>query len=482
MVVNRAFLDALVAALLEYGYRVLGPVFQNGSIVIDDLTSTADMPVGWTDEQSPGNYRLCHSADGQLFGWTVSPASPKALLFPPRVTVWQRGAGRDDFSVPFAQPVAITGATKSAISTVSKPQSTGSTGKVLSDTELTFSASGTTHFNPRSNRDDRHLLALVGIRPCEAAALEINDAVFMKGSFPDPFYCERRSDMFLLVAECASSNASCFCDSMGAGPGIDSGFDLAVTEMLDEDGEYSYFLRIGSQRGEELFTVAVEQASSIGVGTDPSIEPSTGMDRGEGDGKDIPTFVELSDLSNSVSQSTSMQRASCSLNYSLEEVLAKRDAQLQHAKELQVGMHPRVAELLRRNLDHPIFTDIAGRCLACGNCTSVCPTCFCSDVVDKNDMHGAISRERSWSSCFNAAHSELHGQPVRHSVASRYRQWLTHKFSNWYDQFGTSGCVGCGRCITWCPVGIDVRQEVAGIASDADMKGDMQSTGSHGPS
>jgi ferredoxin len=90
-----------------------------------------------------------------------------------------------------------------------------------------------------------------------------------------------------------------------------------------------------------------------------------------------------------------------------------------------------------------------------------CPTCFCSSVEDTSDLTGEhAERWQKWDSCFNPDFSYIHGGEVRKTTASRYRQWMTHKLSTWFDQFGTSGCVGCGRCITWCPVGIDLTEEV----------------------
>jgi ferredoxin len=125
-----------------------------------------------------------------------------------------------------------------------------------------------------------------------------------------------------------------------------------------------------------------------------------------------------------------------------------------------------VAELLARNLTHPRWSEVADRCLTCGNCTMVCPTCFCTTVDEDLDLTGASAgRTRHWASCFGLDFSYMHGGSVRTSPESRYRQWMTHKLSTWYDQFDSSGCVGCGRCITWCPVGIDITEEVRAIAA-----------------
>ena len=123
-----------------------------------------------------------------------------------------------------------------------------------------------------------------------------------------------------------------------------------------------------------------------------------------------------------------------------------------------------IRDLLMWNLEHPRWDEVASRCLSCTNCTLVCPTCFCSSVQEVADLSGDhVDRERQWASCFSLDHARMHGHSVRSSTASRYRQWLTHKFASWIDQFGTSGCTGCGRCITWCPVGIDLTEEVAAI-------------------
>ncbi len=132
-----------------------------------------------------------------------------------------------------------------------------------------------------------------------------------------------------------------------------------------------------------------------------------------------------------------------------------------------------IRDLLYRNSEHPRWDEVADRCLTCGNCTMVCPTCFCASVDDVTDLAGEeASRERRWESCFTLEHSYVHGGSVRRSGKARYRQWMTHKLASWIDQFGTSGCVGCGRCITWCPVAIDITEEAAAIrATDLGADG-----------
>ena len=114
--------------------------------------------------------------------------------------------------------------------------------------------------------------------------------------------------------------------------------------------------------------------------------------------------------------------------------------------------------------EHPRWDDVAARCLACGNCTMVCPTCFCHTVEEVPDLtHTSSAHSRLWDSCFTQEHGYIHGKNIRPAIKDRYRMWLTHKLASWIDQFGTSGCVGCGRCITWCPVGIDLTEELPAL-------------------
>ncbi|MSU91764.1 hypothetical protein GE300_19490 [Rhodobacteraceae bacterium 2CG4] len=156
-----------------------------------------------------------------------------------------------------------------------------------------------------------------------------------------------------------------------------------------------------------------------------------------------------------------------------ERHLQAAEAATKAAAESQTRrMVDNIPDLLRENPDHPHWDVVADRCLSCANCTLACPTCFCSDVEDVNDLTGDhTERWRTWDSCFTADFSYVHGGSVRRSTKSRYRQWLTHKLSTWHDQFGSSGCVGCGRCIAWCPVGIDITAEAAAFAAGPQQSG-----------
>jgi ferredoxin len=255
-------------------------------------------------------------------------------------------------------------------------------------------------------------LAIIGARPCEVSAISVLDEVLMNAEHADTSYSAHREDLFVVVAECTSPGGTCFCTSMDTGPAAGSGFDLALVE-LDDAGGHRFVVRVGTARGGEVLT---------------------GM-----------TLARATDA----------------------DITARADAI--EASEGRMQRHLRtegLAALLARSMQSPRWDQLAERCLSCANCTLVCPTCFCSDFRDTTDVTGAIERTRTWSSCFDLDHSYLHGGPVRASSSSRYRQWMSHKLSTWSDQFNTSGCVGCGRCITWCPVGIDITEEAAAFQSD----------------
>ena len=365
-VIGPEALDALIHALRRRGYTVVGPTVQSQAIVLRELQAARDLPTGWTDEQDGGTYRLTRRGDDALFAYNAGPDSWKNLLFPPTLQLWAARAG--------------------------------------SDGRVQLEAGGPP---PR--------YAFLGVRSCDLHAVAIQDRILVRDRFVDRDYEARRRDAFIVAVNCAKAGGTCFCVSMGTGPKAESGFDLALTELLD-GGEHRFLGEVGSERGAEVLAELQHRESE---------EPD---ERAAAD---------------------TLERTAASMGRTLDTTGIK--------------------ELLYENAEHPRWDDVASRCLSCGNCTLVCPTCFCSSVTDVTDLAGGKARRtRTWDSCFTLDHSYIHGGSVRESGRARYRQWLTHKLASWIDQFGSSGCVGCGRCITWCPVAIDITEEVAAIrASDA---------------
>ncbi len=350
-------LDQLIRTLADNGYQVVGPTIDQEAIVYGDIASADDLPVGWTDIQEPGTYRLQRRDDEACFGYVVGPHSWKKYLYPPLTLV--ASADRTEAGWQLSVP-----------------------------------------------ETEQRRYALLGVRACELAAIRIQDKVFLGGPFVDPTYQRRRSAAFIVAVNCTQAAATCFCTSMNTGPRCSTGFDMALTEIAD-----GFLLEIGSDAGG---AVAARLTT------------------------DAATSEQLS-LGDSARQ------------HAVNQITKQMDT-------------TEIRDLLMNNLRHPQWEDVAKRCLSCTNCTMVCPTCFCSTVNEVPDLAGDhIDRERSWDSCFNIDFSYMNGSPARNSIQSRYRQWMTHKLATWHDQFGSSGCVGCGRCITWCPVGIDLTQEVAAI-------------------
>jgi ferredoxin len=264
-------------------------------------------------------------------------------------------------------------------------------------------------------------LAVIGIRSCDLHALAIQDKVFLGGPYVDPGYQARRATLFLVAINCRRASATCFCHSMDTGPEVKGVFDLALTELNDK-----FVVEVGSGRGADVVS-RVEWT----VCTQQEVEEA----------KAIPK---------------ALRERMCE-----REHTQPADANAPRERFLDTS---NIHDLLMTNLEHPRWSQVAERCLACGNCTLVCPTCFCASVEEVSDLSGEhVRRERAWDSCFTAEHSHMTMGSVRKTTYSRYRQWLTHKLATWIDQFGTSGCVGCGRCITWCPVAIDLTEEVAAI-------------------
>lgn len=261
----------------------------------------------------------------------------------------------------------------------------------------------------RSPSLDAQPLAFIGLRGCDLAALKIQDQHFIKGTFPNPYYQAQRQQLLIIAVNCVRSADTCFCVSTGDGPEATAGFDILLDEL--EDG---YLVSAASEKGNSIL-------------------------------QQLP-----------LTSSTPAQQSS-----------AKQ--QVQDAKQQQRTM-PDEQQLLKLvdKLDHPQWQDIAERCLACGNCTLVCPTCFCSKQESISDLKGEQAKQvQQWDSCFSHQHSYIVGKTIRPEISQRYRQWLVHKLATWQQQFDRSGCVGCGRCISWCPVGIDLVEEAKTLLGPA---------------
>jgi ferredoxin len=256
--------------------------------------------------------------------------------------------------------------------------------------------------------------AFIGVRSCELHAIDIQDRVFLGGSVVERDYEARRKDAFVVAVNCFEPGGTCFCVSMGTGPKAEAGYDLALTEILE--GEHRFLVEVGTERGADV----------------------------------------LSELPRRAAGDEDLQAAGAAVSSAADRMGKTLDT-------------TDIRDLLAGNLEHARWDEVAERCLTCGNCTMVCPTCFCTSVEDATDLSGqGAERVRTWDSCFSVEYSHIHGGSIRPSGRSRYRQWLTHKFGTWHDQFGTSGCVGCGRCITWCPVGIDVTEELTAIRTSEE--------------
>jgi len=340
------------------GYQVVGPTIDQEAIVYGELGSVDDLPIGWTDIQDGGEYRIIKRDDQALFGYNVGPHSWKKYLFPPSLRLMQMERTDDGFRI---------------VPLIDEP--------------------------PK--------YAFIGMRSCEIHAMAIQDKVFTGGAHTDPHYKSLRDRIFVVAVNCGQAGGTCFCVSMDTGPKATFGYDLALTEILD-GGEHRFLVEVGTERGQRV----VDQITSGPASVD-----------------DVKRAEEL-----------------------LGETARNMGRSMDNAD---------IKDLLYRNLENPQWDDVASRCLTCANCTMVCPTCFCTTVEDTTDLAGDnAERWRHWDSCFTLDFTYIHGGNVRSSAKSRYRQWMTHKLATWSDQFGTSGCVGCGRCISWCPVAIDITQEV----------------------
>jgi ferredoxin len=371
--IERAGIDQIISSLWQQHFAVVGPTVRGAAIELDELHSTSDLPIGWTNEQTPARYRLIKLPVESLFAYTVSPHSWKRYLFPPILKLFSARTNGKGFHI-------VSGGN-------------GSVGTSVPEAA-----------------DEARPYAFLGVRSCDLHALFVQDKVFRSGPYQDEYYRRTREQTWIIAVNCTLASGTCFCVSMKTGPKASSGFDLALTEVITQDEHY-FLVETGSDRGRTLLEGVAHRPAE-------SAEVSMG-----------------------------------------EELIENASQQMGRSLDTE-----NIQEILYQSAEHPRWDVVAARCLTCANCTMVCPTCFCATMEDVIDLSGTnAERLRKWDSCFTMDFSYLHGGSVRSSVKARYRHWLTHKLASWIDQFGTSGCVGCGRCITWCPVGIDITEEYRAI-------------------
>ncbi|AOU97399.1 sulfite reductase subunit A [Acidihalobacter yilgarnensis] len=357
-------LDRLIEVLRRDGREVIGPRVRDGAIVYAPIATAADLPTGVRDAQSPGAYALnaASSAERQ-FAWANGPQALKPLVFSPRERLW---------------------------------------------TSWHAPANGL-HFGAAAHTT--RPTAVIGVRACDLAALDLQDRHFLREPYADPAYRARRESLFLVAVHCTHPADTCFCVSTGDGPEAAKGFDLALHEI-----DAGFVVTSGSNAGAEVL-------ASLPLA--------------------VPAEAQRDEARAGVAAAAAAQTRRLP------------------ARDLRPALLARIED--------PHWQVVAERCLSCGNCTAVCPTCFCNAEIEEPVSDGSVSEHfRQWDSCFTAGHSRLHGIVVRADTLARYRQWLIHKLATWHDQYGRSGCVGCGRCIAWCPVGIDLTAEVAVLCDDGE--------------
>jgi len=277
--------------------------------------------------------------------------------------------------------------------------------------EPLFTAKRAQTFHAASDAEPDRPIAVLGIHPCDLAALLRLDRVFDRGQYKDPVYTARRKDAFIAVLNCSVPCDKGFCASMGTGPGAEEGYDLALTDI--EDG---YLVEAGSEQGRRVL-----ESLNLEAGTD---------------------------------QDVSVKK------YALDRTAS------QLRKRLDTTDLP---QILESEFEHPYWGELKERCLGCANCTMVCPTCFCYDVADQIDLGLTdVKRVRSWDSCLLVQFAQVHGANFRKQREARIKQWIYHKLDYWVAQQGTFGCVGCGRCIRWCPANIDITDVVARMRMEAE--------------
>ncbi len=246
-----------------------------------------------------------------------------------------------------------------------------------------------------------------GARPCDARALHELEMVFgdRTGSFQDPYFLSRRQNGLLITLACNEPAATCFCTTVGGNPADATGSDILAFEL-----------------GEELLFEAVSDKGSTFMHT-------------------YQPFFQKPDEAHLSQKEKNKKQAVETLESQNTSLLVPEKTKLDSIFEEEV------------------WERITNNCVGCGACTYLCPTCHCFDMSDETDGQGCGIRLRTWDSCQYPLFT-LHGSGHNPRVTKkqRMRQRIMHKFSYTVEKNDAIFCVGCGRCVTNCPVNLDIRE------------------------
>ena len=251
---------------------------------------------------------------------------------------------------------------------------------------------------------------LFGLRACDVKAMLFMDD-FFKRNFEDIYYLNRSVDKLLVIVGCRQPGKNCFCTSAKTGPFLKKGFDLQLADIGDK-----YVVETGSEKGEEFVD---SYKKFFGEASKDDIECSKA---------------------------------------------AKRDAE--EAVGLRLDFEEAVKKFCRDEVVEQMYEPIAERCIYCGGCLYVCPTCSCFNVFDEIKAGSGV-RYRNWDACvFEGYTREASGHNPRLEKSSRTCRRYEHKLKYDYLTTGMSGCVGCGRCLSACPVNIGMSQVIEEVAKN----------------